>query len=106
MQHLNVREYVESLRLAGNEWAPEILEALDYIDSPEHERAEDCQEELQALVPIEIDQLEPHKMAEWVSERLTMLETIEDHLKNAGLRGSEATDLDDAVKAVCDLLDL
>ena len=103
MQHLSALEYAQWRRTEGLPWAAEILEALEFEDSQELETLRKSRDEFLELVPEDIRDCDPWRIAEWINDRLAMLERIQEHLANAGLNVKDA---DDTVEDLINTLDL
>lgn len=88
MKFLNVREFAEHLRIEGNEWADEILEALDWEDSVT-ELAE-LKEEIEHYVK----DLNPCKAVEYLGDRSALFDELRETLDANGFAG---VDIDDAL---------
>lgn len=83
-QFLNAREFVESLRISGNDFADEILDALDFAEFVEHDA---LVEDIEYYVPKEYKDA-PRRAVEWLGDRHLLLSEIEDILDQAGFKGA------------------
>lgn len=95
-QFLNAREFVESLRISGNAFADEIMDALDFVEHAEHD---ELVEDIEYHVPKEYKNA-PRRAVEWLVDRHNLLGEIEDILDQAGFKGAA----DDAVQELLDRL--
>lgn len=85
MKPLNLREYAESL-LCGDhrEFAFEILENLDFVESSNFEQL--CQD-ITHHSEKEFKNHEPIKQIDRIGDRLNVLDIIQDIFDKAGLKG-------------------
>lgn len=108
MQHLNAREWLESLRLEGNEWAPELIDLVDGLG--EREEMTVALEDIHRKAPYVVNgsKLELHdhtRIADWACGRLDLLESLEEIILEhsdgiAWPNGTEPVDIDDKLKAM------
>lgn len=107
MQPLNAREWLESQRLAGCEFAPELLEMLD--DQDRREWLENLTEGLEKLVPK--DRRNPstekdfERLEEAITDQIHLLGEIRDIIEEFAegftcANGSRPVDLDDLLRAM------
>lgn len=94
MKFLNVREFAEHLRIEGNEWAEQILEALDWKDSV-NELAE-LKEEIEYRAPDDLKDL--HNGYLRIIERYRDSHDLLDELRETlDANGFAGVDIDDAL---------
>lgn len=96
MTPLDAREFLDSLRMQGNEFADELLEAFDIMDSGEYDNMRNAFDDLRKLCPSE--PVDPWRIVEWLIDQLDQLNSIRDIL------GNPSGDLDDRVRDLFDTL--
>jgi hypothetical protein len=85
MKPLNLREYAEALALGPDrEFATEILENLDFVETSEYEELCD---DLQHISEKEFKEHSPRKQVDRLGDRLNVLDIIQDIFDKAGLKG-------------------
>lgn len=105
--HLSAREWLESQRLAGCEWAPELLDLLD--GTGEQEEMASALEDIHCKAPYLVNgsklELREHgRIADWACERLDLLESLEEIIAEnlEGMtwpNGTAPVDVDDKLRA-------
>lgn len=78
--HLNAREWLESQRIAGCEWAPELLDMLEDVEDLQIRSAalEDIADRMPAVVRALLSKGEAARFAERVCDALDILEAVEE----------------------------
>jgi len=78
--HLNAREWLESQRLQGCEWAPELLDLLEDVEPSQmcSEALEDISGRMPAVVRALLSEGEVARFAERVCDALDILEAVEE----------------------------
>lgn len=76
MKPLDVREWIEAERLAGNPWAADLIDLIDgELEAGENETALG---ELRDKTPEEIKKSpELWRLVEWITDRLALLDEVE-----------------------------
>jgi len=106
--HLNAKEWLESQRLAGSEWAPELLDLVD--GTTESEAMASALEDIHCKAPYLVDgsrlKLSDHSaIAEWACDRLDLLESLENIIDEFAEgftcpNGTRPVDPDDLLRAM------
>lgn len=79
MRHLDAQEWLEAQRIAGNPFAGELLDLV--AAEPDAIDARDALGDLARLVPEEFMQGDRWRLVEWITDRLRVLDDVEDLLR-------------------------
>jgi hypothetical protein len=106
--HLNAREWLESRRLAGCEWAPGLLDLMD--GESEFRVMAAALEDIRQKAPYivngsKLDLHEHQRIADWACGRLDLLESLEEIIEEFAdgftcANGTRPVDPDDLLRAM------
>lgn len=104
MTPINAREWLEAERLAGNPFAPELLDMLDNeTEAAEHR---DAMDDLRKQMPKGTEpDLEAWRLVEWLTDRIAELDEIREIADEFGANvaspnGMPPTDTADKLRAM------
>lgn len=80
MRHLDAQEWLEAQRLAGNDFAGELLDLV--AAEPDAIDARDALADLAKLAPDDVAKGDRWRLVEWITDRLRVLDDIAELLRN------------------------
>lgn len=91
MKFLNALEFAQYLRMEGNEWADEIINALEFEQNSRHSEIVD---DIRYHAPDHLKE-DTVRSVEWLGDRSNLLDELQDTLDKNGFEG---VDIDDALE--------
>lgn len=80
MRHLDAQEWLEAQRLAGNDFATELLELI--AAEPDAIVTRDAFTDLAKLAPDDVVKGDRWRLVEWITDRLRVLDDVEELLRD------------------------
>lgn len=104
MKHVNLVEWLQAERLAGNEWAEDLLDLWEDQDAAQENAI--AFDDLRRLMPEDAKpDLDPWRVVEWLTSRIHEIEEIADLVEEFGANvawpnGTKPIDTADKLQAM------